>query len=370
MSQDQDEFIRLRPEVSPGYDIDRTRPLRVQQKQTMYPLLVRASQGYAGELVLGANPAAMKTLPNADGIALGFGMLVSMALVCAGLSVFFLSITLDEWGRYTAGLISSPWFMIIVMSISAAAATAAVGGCIRVFVRKEFARPTVFNRRAGTVTQLQGNKRVEARWSDLHPYIEQIRTVHAAGGSLVENFHLVQPADSGCNARNLIEIKLHVGSSKIAAMYYRFLCDYMEGNWKNLPEIYLLGGIRLPLWREYRQHRLSFWFATNDWADRSQESKVWMWLLVPIWTAGWWPMYIFTFIGGRLGWVPQLSESDLSGTAWEESTDGPVPAEFASKVSTRTLHPQEKRLYIVSFVAGLVLWTWLPYELFFQYMFS
>ncbi len=370
MSQERKWFIRLKPDVSPGCDIDRTRALRVEKKQNLYPLLLRARQGYAGELVIEASPAAMRTLPNADGIALGFGLLVLMALVCAGLSIFFLSNVVGEWRGYTAGSISSPWFMIGVMATSAAVAVAAIVGCVRVFVNKEFARPTIFNRRDGTVIQLQGSKRVEARWTDLRPYIEQIQTAHAAGGSLVENFYLVEPMDGGRKARNLIEIKLHVGGSKIAAMYYRFLCDYMEGNWQDLPEICLLGGVRLPLWREYRQHRLSFWFATKDWADRSPASKIWMWLLVPIWTAGWWPMYILSFIGGRLGWVPQISDDDLAGTHWDESTDGPVPAEFASKVRMRTLHPHEKRLYIVSFVAGLILWAWLPYVLFFPNVFS
>ena len=147
-------------------------------------------------------------------------------------------------------------------------------------------------------------------------------------------------------------------------MYYRFLSDYMDGKWEDLPEIYLLGGIRLPLWREFRQHRLSFWFATRDWADRSRENKLWMSLLIPLWTAGWWPMYIFSFIGGRMGWVPQLSEEDLSGTECDESKDGPVPAALADKIRTRTLHPDEKRLYIVSFVLGLFLWIWLSIWLF------
>jgi hypothetical protein len=369
MTRNHEEFIRLKPEISPGYDIDRTRPLRVE-KRKMYPLLVRAQQGYAGELVLEANPAAMKTLPNADGIAMGFGIIVLAVSVCMGFSLLFLVMASSGWEDYRAGRTFVPLFMIALVGGMVPVSVAAAVGFGRVAVKKEFARPTVFNRRTGMVIQLQGTKRVEARWSDLRPYIERLSAAHASGASVVENFHLVELTEDGRDARNLIEIKLHAGSTKVAAMYYRFLCDYMEGNWTTLPEIYLLGGIRLPLWREYRQHRLSFWFATKDWTDRSRESRRWMWLLVPLWTAGWWPMYIFAFIGGRLGWVPQLSEDDLSGTEWDESTEGPVPAEFSSKVRTRNLHPEEKRLYIVSFVAGLVLWMWLPYKLFFQHMLS
>ena len=360
----KDNFIRLKPEVSPGYDVDRTKLLRAEKKEKMYPLLIRAPYGYAGELVLDANPAALKTLPNADAMAFGFGGLFFLTLGCTGLGLFFFGDFLGSWARYRTTLELSALFSAFIPAVMSLLAVAAIVGFLRVILTKEFARPTIFNRRTGTVIQMQGAKRVEARWKDLQPYIEEIRIVHAAGGSAVDNFHLVEPAEGGRTARNLIEVKLHAGGTDVAAMYYRFLSDYMDGKWEDLPEIYLLGGIRLPLWREFRQHRLSFWFATRDWADRSRENKLWMSLLIPLWTAGWWPMYIFSFIGGRMGWVPQLSEEDLSGTDWEESKDGPVPAALADKIRARTLHPDEKRLYIVSFVLGLFLWIWLSIWLF------
>lgn len=360
----EDKFVRLKPEVSPGYDVDRNRPLRAEKKEKMYPLLIRAPYGYAGELVLGANPAAMKTLPNADAMAFGFGVIMFSALLSVGVALFFFNNLIEVWVRYSAGFSAASVLIVVVLVVMVLLAILAFLGCVRIILRKEFARPTIFNRRAGTVVQMQGAKRVEANWRDLQPYLEEIRIVHAAGGSAVDNFHLVEPAEGGRTARNLIEVKLHAGSARIAAMYYRFLSDYMDGKWEDLPEIYLLGGIRLPLWREFRQHRLSFWFATRDWADRSRENKLWMSLLIPLWTAGWWPMYIFSFIGGRMGWVPQLSEEDLSGTEWDESKDGPVPAALADKIRTRTLHPDEKRLYIVSFVLGLFLWIWLSIWLF------
>ena len=365
----EDKFVRLKPEVSPGYDVDRTRPLRVKRKEKMYPLLIRAPHGYAGELVLSANPIAMRTLPNADAVGLAFGMIIFVAFLGICFALFFLSAFFDLSALYRKDLNLSILFVAGMVAVMGMLMVAMVIGCVWVIRKKEFARPTVFNRRTGTVVQMQGTKRVEARWRDLQPYIEEIRIVHAAGGSAVDNFHLVEPAEGGRTARNLIEVKLHAGSARIAAMYYRFLSDYMDGKWEDLPEIYLLGGIRLPLWREFRQHRLSFWFATRDWADRSRENKLWMSLLIPLWTAGWWPMYIFSFIGGRMGWVPQLSEEDLSGTDWEKSKDGPVPAALADKIRTRTLHPDEKRLYIVSFVLGLFLWIWLS-NWFLQNIFS
>ena len=50
--------------------------------------------------------------------------------------------------------------------------------------------------------------------------------------------------------------------------------------------------------------------------------------------------------------------------------DGPVPVEFANKVRMRTLHPHEKASTSCRFVAGLILWAWLPYVLFFPNVFS
>lgn len=318
--------------------------------------------------VAGTNRSVLRVHPEAIEIGVSTGEGVAKYLGFFGVLVLAVSLLVIR----TAFLVSSDLSILFVAGMVAVMGmlmVAMVIGCVWVIRKKEFARPTVFNRRTGTVVQMQGTKRVEARWRDLQPYIEEIRIVHAAGGSAVDNFHLVEPAEGGRTARNLIEVKLHAGSAKIAAMYYLFLSDYMAGKWEDLPEIYLLGGIRLPLWREYRQHRLSFWFATRDWADRSRENKLWMSLLIPLWTAGWWPMYIFSFIGGRMGWVPQLSEEDLSGTEWEESKDGPVPAALADKIRTRTLHPDEKRLYIVSFVLGLFLWIWLS-NWFLQNIFS
>src|SRR5690606_1190925 len=257
-----------------GEDVDRARPLCIQGQRTLHPLLLRAGAGAANQLVLEVDPIAAKIVPNAESAGFGNGMIVCLAAISA-LFVPFSIIFLIDIFKNNRGI--DLFLVAIFLSLGGGALFFSLK-LLQHLRRTEFAYPTILNRRTRSVVQLQGKKRVEARWDDLSPYLEKATTVGYSGASSAYHFHLVQPTESGGHAVNQIVAKINTGTPHEAAFYYEFMRSYMASEWESLPDIRLIGGIRPPPLTAFRQHGPNAWMSYPDWSQRSTLGKCLMWV--------------------------------------------------------------------------------------------
>src|SRR5690606_14135367 len=190
--------------------------------------------------------------------------------------------------------------------------------------------------------------------STLFPYTTLFRS---SGASSAYNLYLVQPSETGKYAVNNILVKINAGSPYEAAFYCEFLRSYMAGEWVELPDIRLIGGIRPPPLTVFRQHGPNAWMSYPDWDQRSTLGKCLMWVFVPLWTMVLWPFNSAAFPGGKLGWIPEFSKKDLDDAAYDPANDGPMPEALARKIQQAPEpHTVEKWLYLFSLLVGGLPW--------------
>ena len=214
--------------------------------------------------------------------------------------------------------------------------------------------PLLACRKTGRIVQLQGNRRVEADWEFLRPYIEPVTSISSVGASTSCNVHLIEPNEDGSRARRQILLQNALGIYDCLATY-EFLASYMEGAWDELPDIYLLPGVRPKFWDAYRYGFYNGWIGVPHWEERSVSSRRWMWLFTPLWTAIFWPLVMLTIAGTRMGRVVRFSDGEIA-QAMSGPTESVAPALQDKIKAPQPLQPTEKLLYWVSMISGVALW--------------
>lgn len=325
-------------------DIDDSNRVWVPHRGPAYALPLRASWAKSDDMVLDLDPARL--LVAAGGTA---GSAVNSLVLVGGLGLLSGAITciwttVSAWGQDTFFVILSTGFALAFLWGTIA--------CYREPSKHPITWPTIFNRRTGTVIQMQGKERVEARWDDLLPHIEILN----AGGGISCNLALLHLMEDGRRARSYIQVQRALGFYDSLAVY-EFVARYMEGDWDGLPEIRVMPGVRPGFWDAYRHGFWNPWIGAVDWEKRDALSRARMFLWVPIWTILMLPLVILTMVGSRMGWEPRFSDEDLEAARYVPERDGPTPEVLNEKLQLPgPMHPTERCLLTGVWVVASTLW--------------
>lgn len=343
---------RLRLEPAEEVWLDGKNPLSVPQRQLMYPLPLKGKYGKADYLVLDMTAKSMRLSSGANGSIAGNGGIFYLILLCMGMVLLGGWLVLNEFQRTGHLSLILTFIALVDFTMFGGAGI----GFYRHLKKMPIAEPLIVNRLNGTLIQMDGNRRVEAHWNDLRPYIEPVTSVSTAGASTSCNLHLVQPSEDGRRAWKHMMVQNALGLYDCLSTY-EFLARYMEGDWEGLPDIHLLPGERPGFWDAYRYGFFNPWIGLPHWEERSPRSRRWMWVFTPLWTILFWPFAVMPIIGSRFGYIPQFSAQDLAQAEYDPARDGPMPAALQSKIKPpQPLAPGEKLLYWVSMGSGTILW--------------
>lgn len=219
---------------------------------------------------------------------------------------------------------------------------------LRVIVTQPFSWPTLFLRRSGKVIQVQGRDKVEAAWSDLHPFVERIYTPQ---GRPIWRLQLIQTDASNKVLKN-INGKVMAERADDCARYYEYLHRYMLGQWEGIPDTLLVSGMRRSLLREFRNSFGWMFGKQRPWAEKPLWLKTLTIMLLPVLTFVFWPLGFFVLVGSRLGWVPKFSREDE-----QAASGGTLPPELAPRIHVEPpLALTEKLLYTTIIVVSTVVW--------------
>lgn len=336
-------------------DIDYSRPVYASGRHSMYSLPLRANLTKADDMVLSLDHVSMRCVPSGTAESGVNGIVLLMCLACLlfpGMTVLFATSIFASPNDRPYDIFISCVFLLFMGLFSFGAIKAAIA-MYKWQDNMPIAWPTIFNRRDGTVIQMQGKRRFEAAWADLLPYIEQVPT-----GSVPSfNLALLRLGEEGARAQCHIQVQRAQGIYNCLAIY-EFVARYMEGNWDDLPEIPVLPGLRPGFWDAYRHGFWNPWIGEKEWVQRNRLSRARMYLWVPIWTILLFPIVILTMIGTRMGWEPTFPNEDIEAARCEVTRDGPVPAALTNKIRQPSpVHPTERRLYIAVWSAATLCWV-------------
>lgn len=341
---------RKRSQPAEHVDIVGDRPIFVQGRSAMYPLPIKGGYGRSYDLVLRINDdfALLNAAGTSSAAGSGIGIIVILILLSLKLIlsyIIFLEVVASSGVDWFISAVSVVFFLVFLVANVV---------LIREIKRQVIGFPLLASRRTGRVVQLQGNRRVEADWESLRPYIEPVTSVSSVGASTSCNVHLIQPSENGRSAVRQFLLQNALGIYDCLATY-EFLASYMEGAWDELPDIYLLPGARPSFWDAYRHGFFNGWIGVPHWQERSPSSRRWMWFFTPLWTAVFWPLVMLTIAGTRTGRVLRFSDSEIA-QAMSGATET-VTAALRDKIKApQPLQPGEKLLYWVSMISGGALW--------------
>lgn len=208
---------------------------------------------------------------------------------------------------------------------------------------------------------MQGKNRVAVPWGELEPYIETVHVVHPAGGSRHFRLYLV--------SRNTKEdiVMLANGfllSEQDAAENYRFLSDYMDGDWGALPkEIVISESIYPSFWKRAKLSAMVYAPNLDDplW-------KKWIYSVLSILSRVLqWPFEAPNMASSLLDKAPpEFSQADLDAAYWDGSNP-PMPEALAKRIKSMEPDRLEKAVYGTGLVIGALIWVpfliWLTWKL-------
>lgn len=336
-------------------EINYSRPARGSLKPhgKLYALPMKGPKAQGEGWIISLDPVGFYVSPRAGIMSASNGMLLILFVLTIGFSLAVLTPIVPGL------LLGEVRFGEVLIEIFGAAILAIFASAILVqMVAFDIAYPLLFNRVTGKVVQLQGNKRVEANWGDLRPYLSALTSVGYGGATTNYHLLLAQPTQSGKYVSSQILAKSTLESPHEALRYYELLRRYMEGEWGALPQTYLSNGLRPPFWKEFRGNWWNDWMNRIPWRERADSSRKLLAFTVPLWTTIWWPLIVLTLIGSRMGRIRNLPESDMLAATYNPVAHGAMPSGLMGKVLA---DPQperaEKMLYAFSLSLGAFIWV-------------
>lgn len=296
-------------------------------------------------LVLSMDPARLQTLPNGNMSSALKGILLFLGLMMLGIAAWFCRMLAEAFRQGTADTA-----FVLIMSVSVFVfAPIAVAALVQA-VTAPYAFPTLFNRVTGKVVQLRGRERIEADWLQLVPQVE----VAMSGGAELCHLCLASPVEAG--AGKMIVVSNANNSPADCLAHYEFLCRYMAGDWRSLPEVECLEGARRPLLREFGDNLWTQMTNYRPWDERSAQGKALSSAALLAIALLWWPMLLLTLIGSRLGRLPRFSVADL-GTR-SALLEGSAQELFARIRPVPTLGAAEQAVYVAIAALSTAAWCW------------
>lgn len=295
--------------------------------------------------VLSMDPARLQTLPHGNMSSALKGILLFLGLMTLGIAAWFCRMLAEAFRQGTADTA-----FVLIMSVSVFVfALIAVAALVQA-VTAPYAFPTLFNRVTGKVVQLRGGERIEADWPQLVPQVE----VAMWDGAQLCHLCLTGPAEDG--AGKMIFVSNANNSPADCLARYEFLCRYMAGDWRSLPEVECLEGARRPLLREFGDNLWTRMTNYRPWDERSVQGKALSSAALLAIALLWWPMLLLTLVGSRLGRLPRFSAADLgSGSARPE---GSAQELFARIRPVPALGAAEQGVYVAIAALSTAAWCW------------
>ncbi|MCR6475998.1 hypothetical protein NU688_07510 [Variovorax sp. ZS18.2.2] len=296
-------------------------------------------------LVLSMDPARLQTLPHGNMSSALKGILLFLGLMMLGIAAWFCRMLAEAFRQGTADTA-----FVLIMSVSIFVfALIAVAALVQA-VTAPYAFPTLFNRLTGKVAQLRGGERIEADWSQLVPQVE----VAMSGGAQLCHLCLTGPAEAG--GGKMIVVSNANNSPADCLAHYEFLCRYMAGDWRSLPEVECLEGARRPLLREFSDNLWTQMTNYRPWDERSAQGKALSSAALLTIALLWWPMLLLTLIGSRLGRLPRFSDADLGASP--ALLEGSVQEPFMRIRLVPALGAAEQAVYVSIAALSTAVWCW------------
>jgi hypothetical protein len=289
--------------------------------------------------------ARLQTLPHGNMSSALKSIVLFLGLMSLGIAAWFCWQLAEAFRQGSADTA-----FVLIMSVSVFVfALIAVAALVQA-VTAPYAFPTLFNRVTGKVVQLRGRERIEADWSQLVPQVE----VAMSDGAQFCHLCLADPAEVG--AGKMIVVSNANNSPADCLAHYEFLCRYMAGDWRALPEVECLEGARRPLLREFSDNLWTQMTNYRPWDERSAQGKALSSAALLLIALLWWPMLLLTLIGSRLGRLPRFSAADLGSRSALAAGSAQEP--FMHIRLAPALRAAEQAVYVAIAAISTAAWCW------------